>query len=235
MSTDSPTDLTGLPDPLVEAGQKFFKTLAPFLPAGALSVGGSPVLAARWSHRPVQSIEVYVHPEVLTKAHLRHNYGLEIMKALDLVTSAPMEETFNCTDIDWTFGQFAAEIDAFMISVLATSGATLWGEPTERFPGTDIGVWGTADILADKMQRVQQFLDASREPLQDDLQALAAAHTHDRTSLDLAIQCLKSDQQILLCDALRRCEPETVTPAKVAELLDGPVNRGAGLEFNLDS
>ena len=234
MSNNS-TDLTGLPDPLVEAGQKFFKTLAPFFPAGALSVGGGPVLAARWSHRPVQSIKVYAHPEVLARAHTRHGYGHAIMEALAPLASAPIEETIYRPDIDWTFGQFTAEIDGIPIYVLATSAAALSGRQSERFPGTDIGVWDTADILADTMRRVQKFLNTAQSPLHDDLQDLAAAHTHDRASLNAAFGRLEIRQRQVLIEALRRCESKTVTPASVADLLEGPVNRGAGLEFSLGS
>ena len=191
MSTGSSPELTGLPAPLVEAGQKFFEALRPFFAPSALSLGGGdPVLAARWSHRPVQSIEVYAHPEVLAKIHRPHGYGLAIMDALEPLTSAPIEETFYRPDIDWTFGQFAAEIDGIPIYVLATSGTALSGQQSERFPGTEIGIWDTADILADKMRRVQQFLDAAQSPLHDDLPDLVAAHTHDRASLDAAFQTL---------------------------------------------
>ena len=169
MSTDNSPELTGLPAPLAEAGQKFFEAVQPFFLPGALSVGGGPVLAARWSHRPMQSIEVYARPEVLVKMHRLHGYALTIMDALEPLTSTPIEETFYRPDIDWTFGQFAAEIEGVPIYVLATSGVQLSGQQSERFPGADIGVWGTADILADKMRRVQQFLDAAQSPLQGDL------------------------------------------------------------------
>ena len=105
----------------------------------------------------------------------------------------------------------------------------------ERFPRTSIGVRNTADILSDTMRRTKERIDASLSPLDEDIEDLATAHQRGRASLRQAFQCLKSDQQILLCDALRRCEPETVTPAQVADMLEGPVNRGAELEFSLGS
>ena len=64
---------------------------------------------------------------------------------------------------------------------------------------------------------------------------LVAAHTHDQASLDAAFQTLTTGKRKSLCEALRRCEPETVAPAKVADMLEKSVNGKDGLEFGLNS
>ena len=203
MSANNP-ELAGLPEHFVKAVQGFFAAVEPF----------------------------YGHPGVLAETYKLQDYGRRIGEALEPIASAPTMNTelhHRHAHVTESVGQFDVLVDGLvLIQVLADR--THIGEmpfsTEERFPGTSIGVWNTADILSDTMRRTKERIDASLSPLDEDIEDLATAHQRGRASLRQAFQCLKSDQQILLCDALRRCEPETVTPAQVADMLEGPVNRG---------
>ena len=240
MSANNP-ELAGLPEHFVKAVQGFFAAVEPFYGKNALTVGGDAVLAARFGHRQIGRIEVYGHPGVLAETYKLQDYGRRIGEALEPIASAPTMNTelhHRHAHVTESVGQFDVLVDGLvLIQVLADR--THIGEmpfsTEERFPGTSIGVWNTADILSDTMRRTKERIDACLSPLDEDIEDLATAHQRDRASLRQAFQCLKSDQQILLCDALRRCELKTVTPAGVADLLEGPVNRRAGLEFSLGS
>ena len=240
MSANNP-ELAGLPEHCVKAVQQFFAAVESFYGENALTIGGDAVLAARFGHRQIGRIEVYGHPGVLAETYKLQDYGRRIGEALEPIASAP---TMN-TELHHRHAHVTESVGA-----VRRAGRRFGADPgsggshphrrnavlnRRTFPGTSIGVWNTADILSDTMRRTKERIDASLSPLDEDIEGLATAHQRGRASLRQAFQCLKSDQQILLCDALRRCEPETVTPAGVADMLEGPVNRGAGLEFSLGS
>ena len=227
ISNETP-ELAGLPAHFEKAAQGFFTAIEPLYGKSALSVGGDAVLAARWDHRQATRIEVYGDPEVLTKVYMRQDYGQLLQEALRPVTLSPLNTNLSYYHVLEHLGQFEVLIGSVPIQVLMhrLRGNLLPDTSACRFPGTSVGVWKTTDILADKLRRTRSRLETRRLPLDDDLQDFAAAHAHDKAALNEAFRGLPAEDQVWVCEALRKCEPIVATPEKVADFLDGRVATG---------
>ena len=105
-ATNETPELAGLPAHFEKAAQGFFAAIEPFYGKSALTVGGDAVLAARWDHRRATRIEVYAHPEILTKISTRQDYGQLIQEALRPLTHSPLNTNLPYHPVLEHLGQF---------------------------------------------------------------------------------------------------------------------------------